>query len=792
MRTGAARAAEYDGTGRGARARRCGRCRSVSCGAERAVRRPRGGALPSLPRARACSLRPQAVRAHQPHSGGRLSSVTAGRPPPRRRSSTATLPQSSCTGTWRSSSAAPRPGSARPRGQHQAQRDRDRRSATAPTGPGSARRVPKATRSRQQPPALPQLLQLRDQQARPDQRQLRRSRRRTGRCGWLAYWSDVFCRHPGHRRRPNGSSAAAVFRTCSVASGTRVGPSRTYTRPGIGSGAAVERAGGWPADPRSRSAARRAAARAHRRRRPAPSRPTSAPLRRTADGRVDVQLEAGLEQLVRLVPWAVARDRTGAGTAKTSPSVAGGQIGELAQGGAVADGRCRRTSSGSLRRVAEHGCRRTAPMSGLPRPWCRWNAASTWPATRSALPGAVTSTSIWARLRVPAGVLGEVVLHAGEQHLQGDRPGHRDRDAADHAGRRAAAQLQPADGQLPGHRAAARAGRRPPRRPRAAARYADQQQHDTAGDQVLVEVARSSLPLPIIGASSARPATGSSSRHHSRRRGGPRGAHHAERFDDHAAQREQRHQRPRPPAPRRRPAGRAPGTGVRSLGEDADVRTGRRRARELPADQEERRCRHQPEHRAGQRLAGRDPPGHPAVRADQPQRREPPVAALAAEPHGRGDEDRDRQQQHHEDDDDEQQQDRVRAPRGLAARVAEPLDAGDVAVAAGVPCEVVGAGVVGEFARARSGPRRRSCRRSGTAAARAAARRRRTPSSFFSAGETHHLARRRAAARRPGGSGARAPSGCSSRPADVRRRGSWCRRAPSTRVSSPSGRLRSS
>ena len=42
--------------------------------------------------------------------------------------------------------------------------------------------------------------------------------------------------------------------------------------------------------------------------------------------------------------------------------------------------------------------------------------------------------------------------HSGEQHLQGDRAGHRHRDAVDHAGRRAAAQLQPADGQLPGDR----------------------------------------------------------------------------------------------------------------------------------------------------------------------------------------------------------------------------------------------------------------------------------------------------------------------------------------------------
>lgn len=58
-------------------------------------------------------------------------------------------------------------------------------------------------------------------------------------------------------------------------------------------------------------------------------------------------------------------------------------------------------------------------------------------------------------------------------------------------------------------------------------------------------------------------------------------------------------------------------------------------------------------------LARGDPPGHPAVGADQAQCREPPVAPLAAEAHGRGDEDTDRQQQHHEDDDDQEEEYRV-------------------------------------------------------------------------------------------------------------------------------------
>ena len=78
------------------------------------------------------------------------------------------------------------------------------------------------------------------------------------------------------------------------------------------------------------------------------------------------------------------------------------------------------------------------------------------------------------------------------------------------------------------------------------------------------------------------------------------------------------------------------------------------------------------ERRGHERLAGRDPARHPRVGADQPQRREPPVAILAAGAHGRADDHADRDQQRDERDHDQQPEHRV---EGLArARVAEAVD----------------------------------------------------------------------------------------------------------------------
>ncbi|MGX1118326.1 hypothetical protein RKD37_003689 [Streptomyces ambofaciens] len=293
------------------------------------------------------------------------------------------------------------------------------------------------------------------------------------------------------------------------------------------------------------------------------------------------------------------------------------------------------------------------------------------------------------------GGLGVVVVHTGEQHLQGDRPGHGHRDAVDHAGRRTAAQLEPAHGQLPGHAAGSEAGDDTLHDPRQQRGHAHQEQDDTAGHQILVEVAvltavadhrvehrqsgqRQDQPPP-------QPAPGRPSR-----------AHHTERLDDHPAQREQRHQHRRRRDRHRDQQGQQR-RGVEITGEHADAEH-LGAARELSPDHEERGAENQPEDSAGQGLTGRDAPGHAAVGAHQAQRREPPVPPLAAEPHGGGDEHRDRHEQHHEDDQDQQEQHRV----GVLLpghRVAEPVDALDPALG-DLLGEPLRAPVVGEFGRA--------------------------------------------------------------------------------------------
>ena len=68
----------------------------------------------------------------------------------------------------------------------------------------------------------------------------------------------------------------------------------------------------------------------------------------------------------------------------------------------------------------------------------------------------------------------------------------------------------------------------------------------------------------------------------------------------------------------------------------------------FPQQQEEPVPTASPSTAPAERLARRDPPGHPDVGADQPQRGQPAVAPLAAEADGGGDEHGDRQQQHHD------------------------------------------------------------------------------------------------------------------------------------------------
>ena len=76
----------------------------------------------------------------------------------------------------------------------------------------------------------------------------------------------------------------------------------------------------------------------------------------------------------------------------------------------------------------------------------------------------------------------EVLLHAGQDHLQRDRARDRDRDAADGPRRAAGVELQAADGELPRHRAAAEARDGALDHPRQQRRDADQQRDRPGGD----------------------------------------------------------------------------------------------------------------------------------------------------------------------------------------------------------------------------------------------------------------------------------------------------------------------
>ncbi len=167
------------------------------------------------------------------------------------------------------------------------------------------------------------------------------------------------------------------------------------------------------------------------------------------------------------------------------------------------------------------------------------------------------------------------------------------------------------------------------------------------------------------------------------RRGGP---DDAERFDRHPAQRDEG-DHDRGDRDGHEGEGGEGGQRYDVGGEGVDVPDGEG-AGELPGHREESGADQEAEERARQGLAGRDPPGHGGVRADQPQRREPPVALLAAEADGGRDEDEHGQEQDDAGDDHEQDQEGVhrllghRPAEALAAPVGvagvEEVDVGDV------------------------------------------------------------------------------------------------------------------
>lgn len=217
--------------------------------------------------------------------------------------------------------------------------------------------------------------------------------------------------------------------------------------------------------------------------------------------------------------------------------MAGGQIGDLAQGGAGADG----DVGGELGILAPFGDAVDGQRHGGRHALGPLEPLLDLAGHQVGLARGRHVDLHLGAARVPAGVLGEVVLDAGEQHLQGDGPGHRDRDPVDHAGRRAAAQLQPAHGELPGHTARVEPSDDRLHDPGQQRGHPDQQQQDTADHQVPVEV-------PVLVALADHRGEHRQTGHRQQQPppqpapGGPRGAHHAERFDDDAAQREQRHQ----------------------------------------------------------------------------------------------------------------------------------------------------------------------------------------------------------------------------------------------------------
>lgn len=187
-----------------------------------------------------------------------------------------------------------------------------------------------------------------------------------------------------------------------------------------------------------------------------------------------------------------------------------------------------------------------------------------------------------------------------------------------------------------------------------------------------------------VNPSSARPATGMSSRHQSRMAPALPPAYDTERFDHHRAHRDQRDEHG---GQRHRDRDQQ---GEQRIGhhvgrERADV-PDLHRADELPSHQEEDQPDQQPEHRPEQGLPGGDAPGGTDVRADQAQCGEPAVAPVAAEAHGGGDEDGDRHQQHHTDHDgqhDQQRRERVGLAVGPVS--GDPSGAGAAGVRVSLP-----------------------------------------------------------------------------------------------------------
>lgn len=253
--------------------------------------------------------------------------------------------------------------------------------------------------------------------------------------------------------------------------------------------------------------------------------------------------------------------------------------------------------------------------------------------------------------------LGEARLNAEEQGLQRDGSGDGDHDAADRPGRRARAELQSADRELPGQGAARDAsggGLDQPGQQRGDARQ--QQEHPDGGQQHALGLLDALRGLQCQGQhpqpdhwqqrpppESALPRTAAADR--------------PERVQRYPVHRQLGHRdrqcRDHDHHQRRDHRLRADVLGVEAEPLDAEV------LQQPTADQEEEQAKDQAQYGSAERLPGGNPRGHPPVRAGEPQRGEPPVALVAAEAGGRAHEDHDRGQHHHEPDQDQQHQQRI-------------------------------------------------------------------------------------------------------------------------------------
>ena len=328
----------------------------------------------------------------------------------------------------------------------------------------------------------------------------------------------------------------------------------------------------------------------------------------------------------------------------TSPSLAGGQLGHLTQGGAVADGdpggRSRRPSRG--RRRSQASTARTAPrtplVAGESAAGCRRAERSrparspasgpgerSWPVgfgvvalrrpansiCRAIAPATATAMPLTMRAAVPL-----LSCSLRTASCQDDRA--RPRRATTASTTHGSSAVTPTSSRMT-----------PP------------------VTMVLVEVAVVRGPCRSSGrACRGRPAAAAAAT--TAGVGGLGRTHHAERFDHHAAQREQRDQH----GGRRDRDGDQDGEygrGVEVAREDADRRTVRR----SPAIWRPIRKKPVPKTSPSKAPASASPAAiRRVIRLSAPTSRSAaslPVAPLAAEAYGRGDEHADRHQQHHED-----------------------------------------------------------------------------------------------------------------------------------------------